>query len=297
MHNGRGSVWKLTPEGKLILLLSDFHAHNVSLDKEDQLITAHGEEHHTMIRLEDSGAVDTLITKNDYRYFFGGNCTYALNDDIFFSAEGFIWRLNALGEREQFSDHRLEWNQSILATNGGSIYAPDIGNGKGELWKFDSTGNARLVATDLITKFEDREYNRHDDVLLGMAVDLEDNVYITDKAGQRVVKIDKRGEKSEFYRASGKWFPTGLAFKGTSAFILEYEEGGAQGGPRIIQRGAEGEVKVIFDYQSYHKKDDPKKGTLEPLDSTSPNRFMLLLLITGLVVVALVVARGLKTQS
>ena len=69
-HNERGSVWKLDNKGKLHLMFGDFHAHNVSLDEAGNLITAHGEEEHLMLRLKKNGEIDTLILSTDIQDFF-----------------------------------------------------------------------------------------------------------------------------------------------------------------------------------------------------------------------------------
>ena len=92
-HNERGSVWKLSKDGHLELLLSDFHAHNVSLDASGNLVTAHGEGDHTMIRIKTDGSMDTLYHTLDHNQFFGGNCTFSIQGEIIFGIEKFIWKI------------------------------------------------------------------------------------------------------------------------------------------------------------------------------------------------------------
>ena len=92
-HNGRGSVWKLNHSEKLELLLSDFHAHNVNLDKNGNLVTAHGEGDHTMIRMTNGQLLDTLYQKFNWDEFFGGNCAYSKSGNIYFVINHYIWKL------------------------------------------------------------------------------------------------------------------------------------------------------------------------------------------------------------
>ena len=294
MHNGRGSVWQLTPSGELILLLRDFHAHNVSLDEDDLLVTAHGEEHHTMVRLNREGSIDTLISRNDHHEFFGGNCTYTPWGEIIFCIEGYLWRIDDNGNREKINEHHLEWNQCLLATDNGTIYAPDIGNGRGELWRFTPGGEAELIATDLITRFEDREYDRHDDVLLGMAVDDNNRVYISEKAGQRVIRIAADGETSDFYKSTGFWFPTGLTFHHQKAYILEYEEGGEHGGPRITEVNQDGSVRILFDYASYGTNEKSEGAVLDTATRGTAGWPVAILFLSGILLLGYVLFRGLK---
>ena len=175
-HNGRGSVWKLTKEGKLELLFKDFHAHNVNLDNNGNLITAHGEmDEHTMIRLHANGFIDTLFHANDYRIFNGGNCTYTPKGEIIFSANHYLWRLNEQGVKEKISKHYFEWNQTIYVDEDGNYYAPDIGDGKGKLVKIDTNGIAEVIAQNLITKIN-RPYDKHADVLMGITKGCDGNL-------------------------------------------------------------------------------------------------------------------------
>ncbi len=257
-HNDRGSLWQLTPKGKLILLASDFHAHNVSLDADGHIISAHGEEHHTMIRIKQNGEIDTLISRNNPEEFFGGNCSYTPWGEIIFSIDGFIWRINAYGEREKISDHHFEWNQSLLATQDGSVYATEIGNGRGEIWRIDPDGSSSLIATDLISKFADRDYDKHNDVLLGMAQDSKGIIYIAELAGQRIVKIDKEGNRSNYYQSSGSWYPTAVFPDHERTYILEYRDSSHQTGPRIVILENNGEVSTLFDYDRYLNSHSPE---------------------------------------
>lgn len=254
-HNGRGSVWKLSNDGKLTLLLKDFHAHNVSLDENGNLITAHGEENHTMIRLNKDGSMDTLIHSLDLNIFFGGNCTYTPKGEILFGLKKHIWRITKEGGKEKVSDFEFGWNQAIYADDEGNYYGPDIGNGKGKLIKITPNGEASVLADNLITKLP-RGYDRHNDVLLGITKGCEGNMYIGDLAGRRIVKILDSGKVETFYTSEQDWSPTAIDFFAGDAYILEYKTSNGLGGPRIVKIAeSTGKREVLLDYDKRMQED------------------------------------------
>ncbi len=248
VHNGRGSVWKLNPDGKLELLLGDFHAHNVSIDKEGNLYTAHGEGNHTMLRLPPNGKIDTLISTTDIKAFFGGNCTYSPNGEILFSIHNRIWAIDKEGNKRQASEHIFKWTQTIYADEEGNIYAPDIKIGKGSLVKIDSNGKSYTIATNLYSKL-DRPINPHQDVLLGITKGCDDHIYIAETAGQRIIKILEDGQTETFYKSDGDWFPCGIDFFAGDAYILESRFGkNGLVGPRITLITEQGKKSILFEY-------------------------------------------------
>jgi hypothetical protein len=66
-RNGMSSVWKVTNKGELILLPGDFHAHNVRFEKEGNIITAHEEIPHTLVKTITDGSVDTFYYTQEYK--------------------------------------------------------------------------------------------------------------------------------------------------------------------------------------------------------------------------------------
>lgn len=284
MHNGRGSVWKLTSKGKLELIFQDFHAHNVSLDKNYNLVTADGEmDRHIMVRFNQDASIDTLIHANDYKVFNGGCCTYTQKDEIVFSAEHYLWRLDENGERKKISDHYFEWNQTVYADENGYYFAPDIGDGKGKLIQIDSNGVATIIARNLITK-SNRPYDKHADVLMGITRGCDQNMYIAELAGQRIIKIEDDGKTETFYTSSGDWIPTGLDFFAGDAYILEYKEKNGQEGPRIIKVDEFGNTSVLFNFDTYQNKAPAPPGKSNGIKRSS---FKLLFIGIGLFILAL----------
>lgn len=269
VHNGRGSVWKLSSNGELELLLSDFHAHNVNLDSKGYLVTAHGEGNHTMVRLLPHGKIDTLITTQDIYAFFGGNCTYSPSGEILFSIDNYIWIIDKEGKKRKASEHKFTWTQTICADEDGSIYAPDIGVGNGSLVKIDPNGKAETIATNLYSEL-DRPIDQHQDVLLGITKGCDNLIYIAETAGQRIIKVLEDGSTETFYRSDGDWFPCGIDFIAGDAYILESRFGkkGLEG-PRITKLDEQGNKTILFEYGKERGKRDAlptKKQETGPLN-------------------------------
>ena len=254
-HNEMGSVWKLTPDGKLKLLLRNFHAHNVSLDENQHLITAHGEGDHLMLRLLPNGKHDTLVHKFHHDDFFGGNCTFSPGGSILFGIDHYIWTILPNGEKQKASDQYLEWNQALFVGKDGTIFAPDIGIEEGALYQIQADGKATIIATHLISKL-DRPRDKHNDVLLGMGQDENGLVYICELAGKRIIQIDENTETNTFYVSENNWFPTAIYFHNQEVYILEYKYAKVgMEGPQIIKIDPQGQKSLIFNYEAYHNRD------------------------------------------
>lgn len=244
-HNGRGTVWKLTADGELIALFKDFHAHNVSMDKDGNLYTAHGEGDHTLLRIAPDGSQTELINTRDIETFFGGNCTVSPNGNIYFGIRHHIWKYID-GKAVKASDHYLEWNQAVFVDENENIYVPDIGQ-SGDLYRLSPDGEVVWLATDLISTI-DRPRDKHNDVLLGMNKDRKGNIYICETAGRRIVRVSPGQDKGTFYQAEAGWTPTALCFRHDTTFIMEY--GTLHRGPRIV-RHTSSDTEIIFDYQTH----------------------------------------------
>lgn len=242
-HNGIGSVWKLNNNGRLELLLSDFHAHNIALDDEGNIYTAHGEGDHTMVRISKNG-IDTLYRTFDHEHFFGGNATYG-NDEIYFGINHFVWRIRN-GKREKLSDHYLEWNQSMYVDPEGMIYATDKASYGGCIVKITPEGESEIIAKNLITKLN-RPVDKHNDVILGITKGCDGYMYAAETAGRRVLKINKDGSNRSFYSPKDGWSPVGLDFFSGDAYILEYNLETNEG-PRITVIRENGSSELLFEY-------------------------------------------------
>lgn len=250
LHNGRGTLWKLTPEGTLISLRKDFHSHNVTLDLKGNLYASHGEEFQYLLRISPYGKVDTIASSPDFKRFHGGNCTVSPMGHIYFGIDHHIWEYMPNGKRRKLNSEPLGWNQTIMADRSGNVYAPDLNQGNGTLLKITPDGSSSIVATDLISEL-DRPKDRHNDVLLGMAEDMDGNIYICETAGRRIVKII--GQHTEtFYRSDDGWTPSAICFAQGSTYILEW--GGTNKGPQIIKLTSDGTKTLIFNFEEHARK-------------------------------------------
>ncbi len=292
IHNGRGSLWIFTVEGELLLIQGDFHAHNVSLDSLDNPVAAHGELNHTLIRFR-RGFHDTLFHSMEEEEFFGGNCTFYRDQTIYFGIRKHIWRYTLRdighvsekdssptvswtekykwGNLEKVTDQELLWNQCIYVDKEGFIYAPDIGQGFGSLFRISPDGETVLLADSLISVL-DRPRDKHDDVLLGICKGPDGAVYIGDKAGQRIIRIETgehteseespgsaMGKQSDYYRSKGNWFPCGITFHEGTAYILENQPG-PRPGPQIVTFHPDFGRTTIFNYDDYQEKHPPQEA-------------------------------------
>lgn len=247
-HNGMGSVWKLTNKGELKLLLQNFHAHNVSLDKQNNLITAHGEVPHTLIRINQNGSIDTLYHTRDYKDFFGGNCAWSTkNEKIIYGLREhkYLREMDINGTQKNIGNYQFKWNQSIYVSPDGTIYATEIGIDNGCIVKIDTNGVSTFIARNLISKL-DREKDKHNDILLGITEGCDGYIYVAETAGKRIVKVLKNGQTETFYNSANNWTPTAIDFFSGDAYILEYKETGKTVGPRIVKIDERGNKSIIF---------------------------------------------------
>ena len=247
MHLGRGALWALQSDGRLDTLERDFHAHGLAIDENGLLYAAHGEDTHLLITYLPLGERDTLIRTDDEERFFGGNWAMSPSGEVYYGIENRVWRYTD-SISEPVTDLHLEWNQSLFVDSRGRIYATEIGNANGDLWRIDLEDTTyRVVASDLITSFPGRKRREHDDVLLGIAEDPYGNIYVAETAGKRIVRVVPSGSISTFYRSKDHWFPTGVAFHNDIAYVMEVGYDSVWVGPRIVKVDPDGDRTVLVE--------------------------------------------------
>lgn len=242
-HNGRGSLWKLPNGGSPELLLGDFHAHNVALDEEGNIYSAHGEDTHTMIRISNNG-IDTLFSTSDITKFFGGNATYS-QGRIIFSLNHYLWKIEK-DVTTKLSDHYFEWNQSIYADEDGVIYASDKAYNGGSIVKIKKDECSEVIASKLISILS-RPVDKHNDVILGITKGCDDNIYVAESAGKRIIQVNKDGSTKTYYSPTDNWTPVGIDFFSGDAYVLEYQIE-KNLGPRITLIKEDFTKEILYQY-------------------------------------------------
>jgi len=288
LHNDRGTLWRLDKDKKLTAVLKDFHAHNINVDRKGNIYSAHGEDTHTLIRISPNGTIDTLIETEDINAFYGGSCTVSPRGKIYFGIDKKIWLWTQEG-RKAINQIDLKWNQGFYVDEEETIYATDIGRGKGgSLVEIKPDGTSRIISENLID-VGNRDFDPTSEVLLGVNKDEEGNLYVADLGGKRIAKITPDGTVSTYYQGSADWKPCGMFFHKGAEYILEI--GKDWNGPRIIRRTGT-TTEVYFDYDSHQNH---PKGVTRPRGMNMPWPFILVFLTVLVFAISLV--RGKRSEG
>ena len=271
-HNGDGTVWRLSKEGKLTALFKDFHCHYLMLDKNDNLLVEVvkqiGENDYQgyVVRYKQNGSIDTLKYIDGFVSLQGNTYTY--------ESKGYLYKTDVNGKKTKHGSRKLEWVQSIYVDDEENVYLPDKGVDNGILIKVDTNGIHTVIATDLIARL-DRPRDMHQDCILGVTKGCDGSIYIAEMAGQRILKVIDNQRTVVFYTSEGNWFPTGIDFFAGDAYILEYKTKGKNEGPRVIKVDESGNKIESFNYDKY------QKGILLPLGNQNLNNRMMHVCLFG----------------
>ena len=254
MHND-GTLWKINTEGELIAILTNFHAHDLHMDDENNLWLAEnlwiegeieGEGRHTLIKIEPNQKIDTLIVTEDIDVFNGTNIAIGPNQEIFFIQNNQLYEYSN-GKARLAARHKFENVKNILMDNDGILWIADSKFKNGSLYRFGRRGQLTLFTTDIMPA--DPRYplfkEPHLQFMIGIAKDGQDNIYISENAGCRIIKINSLGEHSVFYQSSIFWSPMNVAFHKGEAYILEAGFNKRNTGPRLIKKDSDGAISRI----------------------------------------------------
>ncbi len=254
LHNN-GTLWKINSQGELIELFSDFHAHDLHLDSDGNLWIAEnlwiegeieGEGRHTLLKISRNLHVDTLIVTDDIDLFNGTNIAIGPNNEIFFTNDNQVFEYSN-GKSRLAIKHKFKSVKNMLMDDQGVLWIADSKFKNGSLYKFDRLGQFSLLATDIMPAKPRYPLFKepHLQFMIGIAKDGEDNIYISENAGCRIIKINALGEKSVFYQSSTLWSPMNVAFYKGDAYIMEAGFNKGNKGPRILKRDKNGAVSRI----------------------------------------------------
>ncbi|MCB0640596.1 MAG: hypothetical protein KDC44_03115 [Phaeodactylibacter sp.] len=249
LHHGRGAVWKLSPTGQLKLLAGDFHAHNVDLDADGQVISAHGEDTHLLVRFREDGEREVLL-RAEYPAFNGGNAAWTQDGRTLFHAEHYIWEMDGQGRKRKFHPQYLEWTQTLYMDQEGILYVPEKLDDQGRVLALCPDGSTVVWGEQLIAQL-DRPFDKYQDVLLGITKDGAGNLYVCESAGQRILRMEgPGGQPTVFYHPTDGWTPCGIDFFQGDAYILEYDLRKALKGPRIVRISERGKRELLYDFEA-----------------------------------------------
>jgi hypothetical protein len=239
-------VWKISPDGKKSIAVSNVHTHELYIDAQDDLYGEHlwyeGEAidkwGHRIWCLKADGTLLQIIApregfREDYRDFFfvrdrAGNMYWADH------GEPTVIRKRVpdgtiadLCKTHDFRDVR--W---MTASAGGSVYLTD----DEDLRRISPDGTVSTLARDLKERslFERIWGDQHN--LMGLWLDAEENVYVAVLGARKVKKIFGDGRVEVVARSSLPWSPTGgFVAPNGDLWLLEYG-GGFAARARCIRR-------------------------------------------------------------
>lgn len=253
LHNN-GTLWKIQNESELIAILSDFHAHDMQMDADGNLWIAEnlwvqgeieGDGRHTLLKVHSDLTIDTLIVTEDIDLFHGTNISI-WNDRIFFTNNKQLYEYRD-GKSQLALKHKFKNVKNMLMDDEGVLWIADSKFKNGSLYKLDQKGKLTLYASDIMP--EDPQYplfkESHLQFMTGIAKDGEGNIYVSENAGCRIIKINRIGEKSIFHQSPSLWSPMNVAFYKGDAYIMEVGFNKGHKGPRILKKDKNGAISRI----------------------------------------------------
>lgn len=263
LHNS-GTLWKINTEGQLVKVLTDFHAHDLHLDKKGNIWLAEnlwiegkieGEGKHTLIKINQDESLDTLITTFDRDLFSGTNFAIGSNGTIYFENNNYIYRYNA-EQPELLIDHEFGRVKCIWMDTDDNLWIGDNLTNNGTLYKYTPKGQLITYSTELLPHPPEQPLfkEKHLQFITGISKDENNNVYVSENAGCRIIKVAPDGKKSTFYQAPVFWTPLNVAFYKDKAYILEIGYNKKHKGPRIIEKDESGAIQQVVNVENAPKE-------------------------------------------
>jgi hypothetical protein len=125
----------------------------------------------------------------------------------------------------------------------GSIYLTDALSVR----RVSQDGTVTTVATNLATRTSQDKptlFGGMDTVIMGLAVDSANNIYVADSGNRRLLKIGKDERVTVVYRTDPPFFPTGVFATPTGdLYVLEfsYTPPGTTNNPRVLKMSLDGQ--------------------------------------------------------
>jgi hypothetical protein len=243
-------VWKISPDGKKSIALSNVHTHELYIDAQDNLYGEHlwyeGEAidkwGHRVWCLKADGTLLQIISsregfREEYKDFFflrdrAGNMYWADRSEPTVirkrTPDGVI---TDLCKTHNFRDVR--W---MTVSAEGTVYLTD----DDDLRRITPDGVVATIARNLKERslFEFFWGDQHN--LMGLWLDAEENVYVAVLGARKVKKVSRDGRVEVVARSSAPWSPTGgFVAPNGDLWLLEYGGGFAARARRISRDGAD----------------------------------------------------------
>ena len=214
-------VWKMTPDGKETVLQRpiDTVMSGVSIwrDRGGNMYSIeqnnHTKERTLLLRRTPAGAISTL-------------------------AGGAYGQVDGKGTAARFGSVT-----AITFGPDGNIYLTDDASVR----RVSLDGTVKTVARNLAARTsEDKPtlFGGADTVIMGLAVDFANNIYVADSGNRRLLKIGKDERVSVVYRTDPPFFPTGVFATPTGdLYVLEfsYTPPGTTNNPRVRKMSLDGQ--------------------------------------------------------
>ena len=223
-------VWKIS-NGKKSIAVPHVHTHQLFMDKEDNL---YGEDlqydgdaratfSHSLWILRPGAIVETIVS-NRQAYM---KIDYSLNRDLS-GNEYFTKVFTAIPDTIHLYRRSANGKELIIATGqfgGVAWFHPQVDGSilytrDNNLYRIDNLGTIRQIATSLALDIPSFK-NFGSKSVYGAWQDNTD-VYVAVFSDQRILKINRKGEKTEVYHSEKNWGPTfGLFDLNGNLWVLE----------------------------------------------------------------------------
>lgn len=220
-------VWKISPDGKKTVAVSNVHTHELYLDENDNLFGEHlwynGEQAdtwgHYVWKHTTDGKFQKVIPDTE-----GFLSDYSFVRDHFgrmywadrTSKCQHVVRKNKDNTTTVVGDDCLEDVRWMTSTEGGVIYLVD----KQDVKKIDTQGTMTTLAKSVPEKKLSQFMVNEPHYLGAVTIDRENNIYIADFSGRKVNRIERDGTMTVVYETSIPWSPMALVVAKNGDFLV-----------------------------------------------------------------------------